>query len=263
MAEVFREVRRVLRDDGTLWLNLGDSYANGHAGSPSAASTLAGNGHSGGGPKAQSVADVTRRAPDLKPKDLVGIPWRVALALQADGWWLRSDVIWNKPNPMPESITDRPTKAHEYIFLLTKSARYFYDHEAIREPIIENWKAGAAPPMPLNGSHVLTSGRRGNQAKRIYEVAKGANARSVWTITTKPYADAHFATFPPELPSRCIRAGSAAGDLVLDPFSGAATTALVARGLGRRAIGIELNAEYLAISADRLKQLSLLSGVTE
>jgi DNA modification methylase len=259
MVEVFREVRRVLRDDGTLWLNLGDSYANtGFRGS------LETNGGFTGA--AQRRSDNYRPSPPkeipdgLKPKDLVGIPWRVAFALQEDGWYLRADVIWSKPNPMPESVTDRPTKAHEYVFLLTKSPRYFYDYEAIREPlkstseqylragksVRENHEYGAIAGRPLGPTSFAT-------------VPDGRNARSVWEITTKPYAGAHFATFPPELPSRCIRAGSAPGDLVLDPFSGAATTALVARGLGRRAVGIELNPEYLAISAERLKQLSLFA----
>lgn len=334
MVEVFREVRRVLRDDGTLWLNLGDSYAGPRG-------NTRGDGAGGGqhrGAVMFGAAMSIQATPDgLKPKDLVGIPWRVAFALQDDGWYLRADVIWAKPNPMPESVTDRPTKAHEYVFLLTKSPRYFYDHEAIREPISANWKAGAAPPMPLNGSHVLTSGRRGNHAKRIYEVAKGANARSVWTITTKPYAGAHFATFPVELPERCVKAGTPEagccakcgaprervivatapdgrraemrggkayddegrplmGDnmidhgtrgswnsggktltrettgfrascecnaetvpsVVLDPFSGSGTTAWVARHHGRHAVGIELNEDYLRLSADRLRQLSLL-----
>jgi len=261
LVDVFREVRRVLRDDGTLWLNLGDSYAAGGSGPPGAFSTLLGNGHTGGGRKTKQVAAVTRRAAGgLKPKDLVGIPWRVAFALQEDGWWLRSDIVWSKPNPMPESITDRPTRSHEYVFLLAKSARYFYDHIAVREPLSstpeqylragksvrENHALGAVAGRPLGPSSFAT-------------VPDGRNARSVWTITTKPYSGAHFATFPPEIPERCIKAGSAEGDLVLDPFSGAATTALVARSLGRRAVGIDLNAEYLDISAERLSQLSLLS----
>ena len=260
LVDVFREVRRVLRDDGTLWLNLGDSYATGGSGPPGASSTLLGNGHAGGGPKTRQVAKTTRRATELKPKDLVGIPWRVALALQEDGWWLRSDIVWSKPNPMPESITDRPTRSHEYVFLLAKSARYFYDHIAVREPLTstpeqylragksvrENHALGAVAGRPLGPSSFAT-------------VPDGRNARSVWTITTKPYKGAHFATFPPDIPERCIKAGSAEGDVVLDPFSGAATTALVARSLGRRAVGIDISAEYLDISAERLSQLSLLN----
>ena len=264
MVGVFREVRRVLRDDGTLWLNLGDSYATGHSGAPSKSSGLAGNGHTGGGPKLGQVATVTRRASSLKPKDLVGIPWRVALALQADGWWLRSDVIWNKPNPMPESTTDRPTRSHEYLFLVTKRARYFYDAQAILEPLKSTPEQYLRAGKSVRENHAFGSvGGRPLGPSSFATVPEGRNARSVWTITTKPYSGAHFATFPPEIPSRCIRATSRPGDVVLDPFSGAATTALVARGLGRRAVGIDLNPEYLAISADRLKQLSLLSGVTE
>lgn len=256
MVEVFREVRRVLRDDGTLWLNLGDSFAAGGAGSPSDKSTLKGNGHAGGGPKLRAVGTTQTRASGLKPKDLVGIPWRVAFALQEDGWYLRSDVIWAKPNPMPESVTDRPTKAHEYLFLFAKSARYFYDAESIREPNVSTSKGPwsqayrDAQREAVDGGDSF--GRRWNP--------DGRNARSVWTITTKPYAGAHFATFPPELPERCIKAGSAEGDLVLDPFSGSGTTAFVARQLARRAVGIDLNTEYLDLAADRLKQLSLFGG---
>lgn len=268
MVEVFREVRRVLRDDGTLWLNLGDSYAANRGGTYQPAETLAGgvSGRMPDGTKTNRgrgdryMPSRDAAAHGLKHKDLVGIPWRVAFALQEDGWYLRADVIWSKPNPMPESVTDRPTKSHEYLFLLSKSPRYFYDYEAIREPlkstpeqylragksVRENHEYGAVGGRPLGPTSFAT-------------VPDGRNARSVWTITTKPYAGAHFATFPPELPTRCIRAASGPGDVVLDPFSGAATTALVARGLGRRAVGIELNPEYLAISADRLKQLSLLS----
>lgn len=259
MVEVFRQVHRVLRDDGTLWLNLGDSYANGHTGAPGATSTLSGNGHRGGGPKTHAVSQVSRSAANLKSKDLVGIPWRVAFALQDDGWYLRSDIIWNKPNPMPESVTDRPTRSHEYVFLLTKESRYFYDHEAIREPSITN---DSRRPYGSDGAFHMASRSKwqaGAGTQRSSDATK-RNARSVWSITTKPYAGAHFATFPPELPERCIRAGSCVGDTVLDPFSGAGTTALVARKLQRRSIGIDLNADYLSMASERLAQLSLLGG---
>ena len=257
MVQVFREVRRVLRDDGTLWLNLGDSYAGPRGNT---------RGDGAGGGQARGVvmfgaAMSIQATPDgLKPKDLVGIPWRVAFALQDDGWYLRADIIWAKPNPMPESVTDRPTKSHEYLFLLTKSPRYFYDAEAIREPlkstpeqylragksVRENHAFGAVAGRPLGDGSFAT-------------VPDGRNARSVWNIATRSYAGAHFATFPLELPERCIKAGSAPGAVVLDPFSGSGTTAWVARHHGRRAVAIELNEEYLALSADRLRQLSLLS----
>ena len=265
LVDVFREVRRVLRDDGTLWLNLGDSYA-GYWGDKTAKakgvrSSADTNGWTNGfNMNAKPDFHTAFDADGLKPKDLVGIPWRVALALQDDGWWLRSDIIWAKPNPMPESITDRPTRSHEYLFLLTKSARYFYDYKAVQEPLSSTPEQYLRAGKSMRDNHAFgeVAGRPLGPSS-FATVPDGRNARSVWTITTKTYAGAHFATFPPELPSRCIKAGSATGDLVLDPFSGAATTALVARGLGRRAVGIELNPEYLAISADRLKQLSLLS----
>ena len=261
MVEVFREVRRVLREDGTLWLNLGDSYSAGHAGPPSVASGLSGNGHNGGGPKMGTVATVTRRASGLKPKDLVGIPWRVAFALQTDGWWLRSDIVWNKPNPMPESVTDRPTRCHEYVFLLTRSERYFYDHAAILEPLTSTPEQYLRAGKSVRDNHAFgeVAGRPLGPSS-FATVPDGRNARSVWTISTKPYRGAHFATFPPDLPERCIKAGSAEGDLVLDPFSGSGTTAFVARQLARRAVGIDLNTEYLDLAADRLKQLSLFGG---
>jgi DNA modification methylase len=200
MVEVFREVRRVLRKDGTCWVNLGDTYAAGGLGA-------------GSGKQLTNVGSnmPPRKAPDgLKPKDLIGIPWRVALALQADGWWLRSDIIWNKPNPMPESVTDRPTKSHEYLFLLTKSERYFYDAEAIKEPTLS--LDPSHPSFRPNSAAIAANGRKEFANKhamsaRNYDPA-GRNARSVWTIATAPFAEAHFATFPPELPARCIKAGT-------------------------------------------------------
>ena len=273
MVDVFREVRRVIRDDGTLWLNLGDSYAANRSYQVSDGKHLS---HDFGGSNAAAVPD------GLKPKDLVGIPWRVAFALQADGWWLRSDIIWSKPNPMPESVTDRPTKAHEYVFLLTKSARYFFDQEAVREP----WTSGR-DDMRENGVRtgmaylqqgpIASNHSKGPDGRRKTGVKggdgsvqhrngerwpneNGRNVRSVWDIPTQPYAEAHFATFPQELPRRCIAAGSPADGVVLDPFMGSGTTALVARNLGRRSIGIELNAEYCELAARRLGQQSLLTA---
>lgn len=267
MVDVFREVRRVLRDDGTLWCNLGDSYAQGSKGNSGAIRPGDKQGTNAG-----SLA--TRRGENLgpnrnggtngtcKPKDLIGIPWRVAFALQADGWWLRSDIIWSKPNPMPESVTDRPTKAHEYVFLLTKSARYFFDQEAVREdlaPASEDryrYAFGGAKNQALAEANKNGVGV-GTRPIGMREPTAGRNVRSVWEIATQPYAEAHFATFPQELPRRCISAGSPAGGVVLDPFMGSGTTALVARNLGRRSIGIELNADYCALAAKRLSQQTL------
>jgi DNA modification methylase len=265
MVDVFREVRRVLRDDGTLWLNLGDSYAAARGGTYQPAETLAGgvsgrmaNGertNRGRGDGYQPSRDAARFG--LKHKDLIGIPWRVAFALQADGWYLRSDIIWAKPNPMPESITDRPTKAHEYVFLLSKSAKYFYDAEAIKEDAYTGGYARFSTRRARAiGREPSGNEKSGDKVKR----ADTRNARSVWQIATKPYSEAHFATFPPELPERCIKAGSRAGDTVLDPFMGSGTTAWVARNLERHAIGVELNPEYVEIAARRLQQLSLLAA---
>ena len=258
MVTVFRAVRRVLRDDGTLWLNLGDSYAAGGTGGASDKSRL--NGGRGVGPNEkikQGVAIQRAAPPGLKPKDLVGIPWRVAFALQADGWYLRQDIIWHKPNPMPESVTDRCTKAHEYIFLLTKSARYYYDNEACAEPVTENmaWRASKGYTRGGNGKLDASRGDhdtlRGESSKAI--VGGTRNKRSVWTVTTKPFKGAHFATFPPDLIEPCILAGSAPDTLVLDPFSGAGTTGVVAVQHGRRYIGIELNPDYLEMSRKRIQ----------
>ncbi|KKL92459.1 hypothetical protein LCGC14_1884460 [marine sediment metagenome] len=274
LVQVFREVRRVLTDDGTLWLNLGDSYAGSRGGgAPSESSTLEGNGHVGGGPKLRSMTASRRRdnvmISGLKPKDLVGIPWRAAFALQADGadtkalavldaahsaivdaydgeslpdkalavlerlqaeqadakgssWCLRSDIIWHKPNPMPESVRDRPTKAHEYLFLLAKSKKYYYDAKAMADETVQ-------------GS---TKGTR--------------NRRTVWTITPKPFKGAHFAVMPEALVEPCILAGSEPGDTVLDSFAGAGTVGVVAARHGREFIGVELNPEYAQMAEERI-----------
>lgn len=259
MVKVFREVRRVLRDDGTLWLNLGDSYAgSGKGGNPDHSEWAGFVGNKAREKTAQASGPIV---PDgLKPKDLVGIPWRVAFALQADGWYLRSDIVWSKPNPMPESVTDRPTKSHEYVFLMSKSARYLYDHEAIREPLVSTAKQYLMAGKSVRENHAYEAvGGRPLGPKSFQNVPEARNARSVWQIATKPYAEAHFAVFPPELPERCIKAGSREGDTVLDPFMGSGTTAWVARHLGRKAVGCELNPAYIDIAARRLRQLSLLA----
>ena len=249
MVSVFREVRRVLRNDGTLWLNLGDSYAGNN-------SRASNNGRAGFGIPREGVFE--RTGAGLKSKDLVGIPWRVAFALQADGWYLRQDIIWHKPNPMPESVTDRCTKAHEYIFLLTKSQKYAYDAEAIKEPSIsfKDVGDGKATKIKFGGNKYGDSDDPKHQTKSGNEYTDNGkrNKRSVWTVTTKPYSEAHFATFPPELIEPCILAGSAPDTLVLDPFNGAGTTGVVSIQNSRRYIGIELNPEYLEMSRKRIQQ---------
>jgi DNA modification methylase len=271
IVEVFREVRRVLRDDGTLWLNLGDSYAgSGPSGAAYQSETTKRREQGGMHGSFRVSARLAERGltyankkpiahPGLKRKDLVGIPWRVAFALQADGWYLRSDIIWHKPNPMPESITDRPTKSHEYVFLLAKSARYYYDADAIRET-----DSGTPAGNGFSGrlEHRIIGGLAASGTEDPWQPGTGRNARSVWRIATKPYAEAHFAVFPPELPERCIKAGSRQGDTVLDPFMGSGTTAYVARHLGRHTIGCELNADYINIQRKRLQQLSLLGDAS-
>lgn len=255
MVAVFREVRRVLRPDGTLWMNLGDSYANdGKWG-----------GHTGGKhAKALHCSPIGRnkRYTGLKPKDLMGMPWEVAFALREDGWFLRRDIIWHKLNPMPESVTDRPTTAHEYLFLLTKSQSYYYDAEAIKEPASENThdrtrkdRAAAGqkcePTPKVNGLRPRKLADAGSGVKNngSFDAAMAVmpatrNKRSVWSVTSDPYPEAHFATYPPALIKPCIMAGSRPGDVVLDPFGGSGTTGQVAMELGRRAVLIELNPEY-------------------
>jgi len=251
-VEVFREVRRVLRKDGTLWLNLGDTYNNcdkwGGGGANTGKHTKAPDG------TVESWKAVRRKwakIDGLKTKDLVGIPWRVAFALQADGWWLRQDIIWAKPNPMPESVRDRCTKAHEYIFLLSKSSSYFYDAEAVRE---ENQDKYNGQRGTTESRKKLQSAMRDFSDKEEMDrySTQGRNKRSVWTIATKPFPEAHFATFPPEIPELCIRAGCPKGGVVLDPFFGAGTTGLVALRLGREFIGIELNHVYCGIARKRI-----------
>jgi DNA modification methylase len=248
MVDVFREVRRVLRDDGVIWLNLGDSYAGGGGFSPNSPSNLAGSkqttqrGAISGGLKPQG---------EIKPKDLVGIPWMLAFALRSDGWYLRSDVIWAKGNPMPEPVTDRPTRSHEYVFLLTKSSRYFYDADAIREPIKES-NTGKIATLAKDAGTVLDATGKPLRVERAYTEIKGANRRSVWTINPKPYRGAHFATMPPALAEVCIKAGTRPGDTVLDPFSGSGTTGYVANRLGRHYVGTDLNLDYLPLAEARL-----------
>jgi DNA modification methylase len=235
LVGVFREVKRVLKNNGTFWLNLGDSYA---------APKSIGNG-------LKAIGN------GLKAKDLVGIPWRVAFALQADGWYLRQDIIWHKPNPMPESVTDRCTKAHEYIFLLSKSPKYYFDHEAIKEPASSTsgwakqrakgqntWKYNDTEKRKASTGQVIDASTFGKEGLR--------NRRSVWTVTTKPFKGAHFATFPIDLIEPCILAGSAKGDLVLDPFAGAGTVGVACKKHGRNFIGIEINPEYCRIADARI-----------
>jgi len=308
MCVIFEEVRRVLRQDGTVWLNMGDSYIAAPAGNHGARSSGLTNGghwqaekpvpvHRGVrqvGDSKNPNANVPALGPNrfairgLKSKDLVGMPWRLAFALQADGWWLRSDIIWSKPNPMPESVTDRPTKSHEYVFLLSKSKRYYYNADAIRTSLADktfttfgcehypqgdtsgmvksdNWGRTVKVHKPrlkmpdgwdtAPGAH--GSFHRQGREKGAYEETElaGANARTVWEIATQPYPEAHFATFPEELARRCILAGSRPGDTVLDPFGGSGTVAQVATGNGRNSIYIDLNPKYVELARQRIGPL--------
>lgn len=259
MVGVFREVRRVLHDDGVLWLNLGDSYGTGASGQnfdPASGATNRGG-------QGQAGAFGHKKRPPLKGfhKNLVGIPWRVAFALQADGWFLRSDVIWSKPNPMPESVTDRPTKAHEYIFLLSKSERYFYDSHAIAEPLADaNAQRTTAHYNTAERYGADNGGNSGLDALAA-RMRSGEhlsrNRRTVWTIATQPYSGAHFATMPPKLVERCILAGSKIGDVILDPFLGSGTVGEVAESLGRQWFGCELNPKYASLIKERTAQVGL------
>lgn len=268
LVAVFAEVRRVLKPDGTLWVNIGDSYANDGkwGGSSGGKHVNALHGESGIGRR--------RRETGLKPKDLIGIPWMLAFALRSDGWWLRSDVIWCKDNPMPESVQDRPTRAHEYVFLLTKSQRYFYDIEAIKEPRIY-----AGPNGQQKSPHAQGFGRRSKEEEKVRQDKQRGhsrrhagfnerwdrmekaeqcgvmrNVRSWWRINPEPTPEAHFATFPIRLAERCILAGSKPVDTILDPFAGAGTTWLACLKHGREFVGIELNPEYIEIAEERARK---------
>lgn len=314
MVSVFREVKRILRPDGTLWLNIGDSYAgSGKGGNPEKGKQATNRGSQsvgvlygkvGESARQATVANVTRRTfrpgadradgivderaqrnrngvgfvTNIKAKDLIGIPWLLAFALRADGWWLRQDIIWSKPNPMPESVTDRCTRAHEHIFMLSKSARYYYDADAIKEPgvwdldgtgtsarIDRASEAHKAMPTTMkNGIRPKNDKQRGHsrrhagfnerwdQMERDEQCGGMRNKRDVWEVATRPFPDAHFATFPPDLVEPCIKAGCPIGGTVLDPFSGAGTTALVADRLQRNAIGIELNPLYAGMASKRV-----------
>jgi DNA modification methylase len=296
MVDVFREVRRTLRDDGTLWVNMGDSYASGDR------ATYRSGASDNKGQQVQDDMPRPKTPPGLKPKDLVGMPWRLAFALQADGWFLRQDIIWHKPNPMPESVRDRCTKAHEYIFLLAKFERYYYDFERILEPVngTAHARGDGVNPKCYNGSS-FTTGKTaaphenvGQGPRRAYKMPDGwdtgpgahgsfhrngrekgktpkskqnesfsaavaglveaRNKRSIWTVPTQAFPEAHFATFPEELIKPCVLAGCPAGGTVLDPFFGSGTTGLVARAQGCKCIGIELNPDYIKIAERRLAQ---------
>ncbi len=279
IVNVFREVRRVLRDDGTVWVNLGDSYA-----SQGGAGQQGKHGQRNSRTHTQHPLLASANTCGLKPKDLVGIPWRVAFALQEDGWYLRSDIIWAKPNPMPESVTDRPTKSHEYIFLLSKSERYYYDADAIAEPVtastverisqptIGDQRGSDRVPGKTNGPMKAVVKRSGNKARKP-GIDRGCpegtgsnvcgsvpwegatrNKRTVWSVTTKKFSEAHFATYPADLIEPCILAGCPEGGTILDPFFGAGTTGLVADRNGRHCVGIELNPAYVRIAERRLRK---------
>jgi DNA modification methylase len=249
VTAVFREVKRVLRADGTLWLNLGDTYATN---SP----RVRDNEFLGDHPHHKSQADSSYMLGTLKDKDLVGVPWRVAFALQSDGWYLRSDIIWHKPNPLPESIKDRPTKAHEYVFLLSKSPRYYYDVDAIREPHLDASLRKRHAPWKGKQWRGTPHGDMQNLKPAQLCHPLGKNKRDVWTIPVYGFKGAHFSTFPERLVEPCVLAGSPKDGVVLDPFAGSGTTLIVAVRLGRRAIGIELKKEYAELARERLNQVT-------
>jgi len=247
LVEVFACVWDIIADDGTLWVNLGDSYANN-------SSQASNNGRAGFGNPREKV--VNRIGNGYKQKDLMGMPWRLAFALQDFGWYLRQDIIWHKPNPMPESVTDRCTKSHEYIFLLTKNQKYYFDHESIKEPAIHSNRT-AGNKTPQKGADIKGMEIRNGLIEAQQKIYELSNKRDVWSVPVKPYSGAHFAVYPEELIEPCILAGSKVGDIVLDPFFGSGTTGQVAQNLGRKWIGCELNKEYETLQNQRLQQQGL------
>ena len=264
LKNVFHEVKRVLKDDGTLWLNLGDAYAGSGRGRNANGKGNPGNNNFQSIGRVTGIVSIPKAVDGLKPKDLIGLPWRVAFALQADGWYLRQDIIWSKPNPMPESVKDRPTKSHEYIFLLSKCPNYYYDHESIKEPAIygtqdiRGSRGAFGPPQKQvreNKTKGSFNGKYGNEAFRA--IREKRNKRSVWTVSTKPLKEAHFATFPEDLIEPCVLAGCPENGVILDPFFGSGTVGKVAMKHDRNFIGIELNEEYIKIAEKRLSEVQL------
>lgn len=250
LVSVFREVKRVLKDDGVLWMNIGDSYAGG-AGRWGGTDNLSGFQAASKGSVTQIQHTKKWEHKTIKPKDLIGIPWMVAFALRSDGWYLRSDIIWSKPNPMPESVKDRPTKAHEYVFLLSKSAKYYYDAEAVQEPTL--WAGDPRAGYGRLHYRGKREGQEGTGQENFVSInPDGRNRRSVWTINTQPFKGAHFAVMPEKLVEPCILAGSKPGDVILDPFAGSGTVGVVAQKHGRSFVGIELNPEYVKIAESRM-----------
>ena len=289
LVEIFREVRRVLKNDGTIWVNIADSYAGSGKGRVKGGAAKIETFGKKQTSNAGTAAGILRKTEcsRCKPKDLIGIPWMLAFALRADGWYLRQDIIWAKPNPMPESVKDRCTKSHEYIFMLSKSHRYYFDGEAIAEPVasstmkrmeqnIEGQKGSDRVPGKTNGRMHAVAPRYGgkkytentdvfNRIKsgNVYEYRPKRNKRDVWTVTTKPYKGSHFATFPSELIMPCILAGSRVGGVVLDPFCGSGTTLWAANNCGRNGIGIELNDGYEHLIKDRVGEYVRMTAETE
>ncbi|QCP87170.1 site-specific DNA-methyltransferase [Cereibacter sphaeroides] len=259
LVDLFREVRRVLRDDGTCWINIGDSYA-GSWGAEGRRETEAAAASWRGSQIANHPKRANRCPPGFKVKDRMMIPARLAIALQADGWWLRDEIVWHKPNPMPSSVTDRTTPAHEMIYMLTKSRRYSFDHEAIKEPAVSDHPSGNGFKRGARLSYGNADGTARGNDEQWNGVGGLRNRRSVWTVTTKPYSGAHFATFPPQLIEPCILAGAPVGGVVLDPFGGSGTTGGVALKHGRKAILCELNPDSIDLMHDRILSVAGHTG---